>query len=95
LFFLGAHAHVDCLCLDSRYSIINIIDIKIEHSSCQSRVSKTTPACRALGLCRSSFYRPSLVSGESRRVRKEVLELSERHPRYDSEHHGAPSAGWI
>jgi putative transposase len=45
-------------------------------------VSKTTPACRALGLSRSSFYRSSLVSVESRRLRKEVLELSERHPRY-------------
>jgi putative transposase len=39
-------------------------------------------ACRAIGLARSSYYRPSLVSVESRRVRKEVLELSEKHPRY-------------
>lgn len=39
-------------------------------------------ACRAIGLARSSYYRPSLVSLESRRVRKEVLELSEKHPRY-------------
>ncbi len=35
-----------------------------------------------MNLARSSFYRPSLVSVESRRVRKEVLELSEKHPRY-------------
>lgn len=39
-------------------------------------------ACRALGLARSSFYRPSRASVESRRVRKEVLELSAKHPRY-------------
>ena len=45
-------------------------------------VGKTTSACRALGLCRSSFYRSRLVSVESRRIRKEVLELSEKHPRY-------------
>ena len=39
-------------------------------------------ACRALGLARSSFYRPSRASVESQRVRKEVLELSAKHPRY-------------
>ena len=39
-------------------------------------------ACRAIGLARSSYYRPSLVSLESRLVRKEVMELSEKHPRY-------------
>jgi transposase InsO family protein len=45
-------------------------------------VSSATQACRALNLARSSYYRPSLVSVESRRIRKEVLELSEKHPRY-------------
>jgi putative transposase len=45
-------------------------------------LSSATRACRAMNLARSSFYRPSLVSVESRRVRKEVLELSEKHPRY-------------
>ena len=39
-------------------------------------------ACRALGLARSSFYRTGRVSVESRRVRKEVVELSGKHPRY-------------
>lgn len=39
-------------------------------------------ACRALGLSRSSFYRESREAVESRRVRKEVVELSGRHPRY-------------
>lgn len=39
-------------------------------------------ACRALGLARSSYYRTGRVSVESRRVRKEVVELSGKHPRY-------------
>lgn len=39
-------------------------------------------ACRALGLARSSYYRVSRQSVESRRVRKETVELSEKHPRY-------------
>lgn len=45
-------------------------------------MSRTAPACRAVGLCRSGFYRARLVSLESRRIGKEVLELSEKHPRY-------------
>jgi putative transposase len=43
---------------------------------------KTAPACRAVGLNRSSFYRVSQVSLTSRRVHKAVLKLSEKHPRY-------------
>lgn len=39
-------------------------------------------ACRALGLARSSYYRVGQVSMESHRVRREVQELSGRHPRY-------------
>ena len=39
-------------------------------------------ACRALGLSRSSYYRSGRSSLESRRIRKEVLELSGKHPRY-------------
>ncbi len=42
----------------------------------------TAAACRALGLARSSFYRESREAVERRRVRKEVVELSGRHPRY-------------
>ncbi len=42
----------------------------------------TAAACRALGLARSSFYRESREAVESRRVRKEVVELSGKHPRY-------------
>jgi len=43
--------------------------------------SKST-ACRALGLARSGLYRQAKSSVESRRIRKEVLELSAKHPRY-------------
>jgi putative transposase len=39
-------------------------------------------ACRALGLARASYYRSGRSSLESRRIRKEVLELSAKHPRY-------------
>ena len=39
-------------------------------------------ACRALRLARSSYYRSGRSSLESRRIRKEVLELSGKHPRY-------------
>jgi transposase InsO family protein len=45
-------------------------------------IGSTAQSCRAVGLCRSGFYRSKLVSLESRRVRKDVLELSEKHPRY-------------
>ena len=44
--------------------------------------SNGTQACRELGLARSSYYRVGQVSVESRRIRKEVLELSGKHPRY-------------
>ncbi|MGC1480269.1 MAG: DDE-type integrase/transposase/recombinase [Chthoniobacterales bacterium] len=43
---------------------------------------KTASACRALGLARSSYYRVAKVSVESRRVRKEIIDLSSKHPRY-------------
>ncbi|HEY8671722.1 MAG TPA: IS3 family transposase, partial [Terriglobales bacterium] len=39
-------------------------------------------ACRAICLARSSYYRPCAVSARRRRVHKEVLRLSEEHPRY-------------
>ena len=43
---------------------------------------KTAPACRALCLNRSSFYRPRRVSLTSRRIQRRVLKLSQAHPRY-------------
>ena len=39
-------------------------------------------ACRALGLSRSGFYLAKRASVESRRMRKEIIELSKKHPRY-------------
>ena len=50
--------------------------------SVQDGIGKVAAACRALGLSRSSYYRSGRSSLESRRIRKEVLELSEKHPRY-------------
>jgi len=47
----------------------------------EGSVSKAA-ACRAMGLARSGLYRLARASVESRRIRKEVLELSGRHPRY-------------
>ena len=39
-------------------------------------------ACRALGLARSAAYYLPRESVESRRLRREIVELSQRHPRY-------------
>ena len=39
-------------------------------------------ACRAIDLARSSFYRPCRHSLTSRRVHRQVLKLSQAHPRY-------------
>jgi transposase InsO family protein len=51
-------------------------------ASVEAGVVSKTAACRALGLARSGLYRFARASVESRRIRKEVLELSGRHPRY-------------
>lgn len=50
--------------------------------SVEEGLGQTAAACRGLGLARSSFYRVSQERLESRRVRKEAVELSEKHPRY-------------
>ena len=50
--------------------------------SVEEGIGKVAAACRALGLSRSSYYRSGQSSLESRRIRKEVLELSAKHPRY-------------
>jgi transposase InsO family protein len=39
-------------------------------------------ACRALGLARSSYYRNSTVSTESRNFQRRIVSLSAEHPRY-------------
>jgi hypothetical protein len=44
--------------------------------SVQEGIGKVAATCRALGLSRSSYYRSGRSSLESRRIRKEVLELS-------------------
>ena len=43
---------------------------------------RTAPACRALGLARSGYYLLKKVSVESRRLRRKIVLLSQRHPRY-------------
>jgi putative transposase len=50
--------------------------------SIEEGLGSAAVTCRALGLARASFYRVSRQSVESRRVRKEILELSRQHPRY-------------
>ena len=50
--------------------------------SVQVGMGKVAAACRALRLSRSSYYRSGRSSLESRRTRKEELELSGTHPRY-------------
>ena len=50
--------------------------------SAQEGFGKVAVACRALGLARASYYRSGRLSLESRRIHKEVLELSGKHPRY-------------
>jgi putative transposase len=48
----------------------------------QEGLGKVAAACRALGISRSTYYRSGRSSLESRRIRKEVLGLSAKHPRY-------------
>ena len=50
--------------------------------SVEEGLAKVAAACRARELSRSSYYRSGRSSLESRRIRKEVLELSAKHPRY-------------
>jgi putative transposase len=41
----------------------------------------TAQACRALGLARSSYYRNSTMSQESRQLHGRIVDLSQEHPR--------------
>ena len=62
--------------------------------SVQEGIGKVAAACRALGLSRSSYYRSGRSSLESRRIRKEVLELSgEASSLRLSAHYRADAAG--
>ena len=45
-------------------------------------LGRKAQACRALGLARSAAYYLPCESVESRRLRKEIVALSQRHPRY-------------
>lgn len=45
-------------------------------------LGSATKACRAVGLARSSYYRPLRVSGRSRALHEQIVGLSEKHPRY-------------
>lgn len=51
-------------------------------NSVEEGMGSAAAACRALGLARSSFYRTGRQSEQSRATRAEVIELSQRHPRY-------------
>jgi putative transposase len=50
--------------------------------SVEEGLGRAAQACRALSLARSTFYRAGRESVEGRRVRKEIVELSQKHPRY-------------
>ena len=50
--------------------------------STENSAGSKSAACRALGLASSGLYRQAKSSVEGRRIRKEVLELSDKHPRY-------------
>jgi putative transposase len=51
-------------------------------SAVEEGLSSAAQACRAIDLARSSFYRPCSMSLTRRRVQKQVLKLSAKHPRY-------------
>ena len=42
----------------------------------------TAQACRVLGLARSSYYRNSAMSRERRQLHGQIVDLSQKHPRY-------------
>jgi len=48
----------------------------------QEGLGRKAQACRALGLARSAAYRLPCESVESRRLRKEIVALSQQHSRY-------------
>jgi len=48
----------------------------------ETGIGTTAEACRALGLARSSYYRNSTMSTESRNFQKPIVSLSQDHPRF-------------
>ena len=51
-------------------------------SCVEEGLGSAVQACRAIDLARSSYYRPCAVSRTRRRVHKQIMALSEKHPRY-------------
>ncbi len=51
-------------------------------SSVEEGLGSAVQACRAMGLARSSYYRPARLSRIRGKVQQSVLKLSEQHPRY-------------
>jgi len=51
-------------------------------SCVEEGLGRAAQACRALGLARSSYYLGSRVSAASLEKKRQIEELSERHPRY-------------
>ncbi|MBV9392074.1 MAG: transposase, partial [Verrucomicrobia bacterium] len=45
-------------------------------------LSNAAQACRVLGLARSSFYLVSRKSPSDQKLNQEIVQLSEKHPRY-------------
>jgi transposase InsO family protein len=45
-------------------------------------VGTTAQGCRALGLCRSTYYHNTRADPERRHVGQQIVELSQKHPRY-------------
>jgi len=48
----------------------------------ETGIGTIAEACRALGLARSSYYRNSTMSTQSRDLQKQIVSLSREHPRY-------------
>ncbi len=48
----------------------------------EAGIGVTAEACRALGLARSSYYHNSAMSTAKRKLQKQIVSLSQEHPRY-------------
>jgi hypothetical protein len=48
----------------------------------EAGLGTTAEACHALGLARSSYYRNHAISIAKRQVRRQIVALSQEHPRY-------------
>ena len=48
----------------------------------ETGLGTTAEACRALGLARSSYYRNHGISSAKRQVHRQIVALSQEHPRY-------------